>query len=74
MSETSKLYLISLKNMSEYNHHYVIANDPTSAYKKVREYLDEKDLCFPHEREMDSVKLMAEEAEYPDCKTRLFIC
>ena len=52
---------------------YVAAKDAGQAYKKLREYLDKEDLGFESDRELLSVTLVAEEGEYPDCRTRLFL-
>ncbi len=43
---------------------YVIALDPTAAYNAVREYLDKEDLGFRYERELESIKLIADTCEY----------
>ena len=64
-----KLYRVFLKGGGEYRESYVVANDATEAYNKVRKRLDEDDLCFEHEREMDSVTLIADDVHYPPCKT-----
>ena len=79
MSETRKLYRVQLKGMTSsfvgtrYGMPYVIATNPTDAYKIVREYLDRNNLGFRNEREMDSITLLAEEGDYPDCRFQLFI-
>jgi hypothetical protein len=39
----------------------------------VREFLDRKNIGFRNEREMDSITLLAEESDYPDCRFQLFI-
>lgn len=63
------LYLVTVRGLAwngvgmDYQHSYVVAEDPTTAYQKVRVYLDERDLGFPREREMDSVKLLANSKE-----------
>ena len=51
---------------------YVVAKDPTSAYQKVREHLDKRDLGFEHERELKSIELVAAAEDYPDCGYRLY--
>lgn len=79
MKETKKLYRVELKGMTSnygstaYGNSFVVAKDPTEAYQKVREYLDSKDLGFPHERELDTITLLAEEGDYPECRTQLFL-
>jgi len=52
---------------------YVVANNPDEAYKAVRAFLDHEDLGFEHERQLDLVKLLAEEGRYPRTKYPLFI-
>ena len=44
---------------------YVVARNPDEAYKKLRKYLDEKDLGFRKERDLDKVELVAEAIDYP---------
>jgi hypothetical protein len=52
---------------------YVVAENTDDAYKKVRAYLDTKELGFRHERELNCVELLAEEGDYPNCGLRLFL-
>ena len=58
---------------TNYHYSYVVAENSVIAYEKVRKFLDEKDLCFSSEREMESVELIAEEGNYPECRTILFL-
>jgi hypothetical protein len=51
---------------------YVIAKDPTAAYSRVKEYLDQNDLGFARDREMEKIELIAEESPYPNCGFALF--
>ena len=79
MNKTRKLYRVQLKGMTSsfvgarYGMPYVVATSPTEAYKIVREFLDRKNIGFRNEREMDSITLLAEESDYPDCRFQLFI-
>jgi len=79
MNETRKLYRVQLEGVAVsfvrtcYGISYVVATNPTEAYKIVREYLDRKNLGFRSEREMDSITLLAEETDYPDCRFHLFM-
>lgn len=78
MEKTNKLYRVRLKGLTsstgvDLSCSYVIAPDPTSAYEKVRKWLDEKDYGFKHARELESIHLIAEEYEYTDVRTRLFV-
>ena len=79
MNEARKLYRVQLKGMTSsfagicYGMPYVVATNSTDAYKIVREFLDRKNIGFRNEREMDSITLLAEESDYPDCRFQLFI-
>jgi hypothetical protein len=65
-----KLWLVTLQGPFSYVsgndpcRHYVIAEDPTAAYSKVREWMDRKDLGFFKSREMKSVEQIATCGEY----------
>jgi hypothetical protein len=52
---------------------YVLAENPSQAYDKLRDFLDKKDLGFSHERELENVKLLAEDGDYPPCRMRLIL-
>lgn len=72
-----KLYLVKLRGMSVGGHKesYVVANEPSEAYKTVRKFLDEKKWGFDDDRELLSVELLAESISstmYPACKKTLF--
>jgi hypothetical protein len=73
------LYRVTLKGMTYssvgvvYGVSYVVAKDPTSAYKIVRKFLDSEDIGFGHQRILVKVELIAEEGKYPPCNTILFI-
>ena len=79
MGEKMKLFKVNLRGMKSnysgprYGCSYVVAEDSNAAYLLVRNYVDKKDLGFDHEREMESVELIAEDAEYPRCGTILFL-
>jgi len=51
---------------------YVVAEDAAKAYQRVRDALDESNIGFKQEREMQKVELIAEETEYPACGFRLY--
>ena len=69
-----KLYLVTTqKTFGKYVNFYVVADNPDQAYNGVRLFLDEHDLCFRKEREMDSVKLIADEQKYGSIETILLI-
>ena len=76
----SKLYRVKLKGMTSsiaggtaFGHPYVVADNPTDALEKVQKYLNDKDLGFLHEREMNSIELLADSAAYSDCQIQLFL-
>jgi len=63
-----KLYLVSLKGMRgglgvgiSYGSSYVIAENTDEAYRKLKKYLDEKDIGFRKDRVLSSVELVADE-------------
>ncbi len=73
------LYRVTLKGMTvpmgtsvAYGVAYVVADDPTAAYQKVRDSLDKEDLGFGKDRALDRVELLAEGEKYPDCGYRLY--
>jgi hypothetical protein len=77
-TEHRRLYLVTLKGLhgitgSNYQASYVVATDPTSAYEKVREYLDKHDIGFPRDRAMDSIKTVADTNPYGGCDTLFFM-
>lgn len=74
-----KLYRVRLKGMSgsgidtAYGKPYVIASDATEALEKVQKYLEQRDIGFRSDREIDSIELLAEEGNYPECNVQLFL-
>jgi hypothetical protein len=74
-----KLFKITLRGMTVtstgvvYGVSYVVAQDPTSAYLKVKKFLDTNDIGFSKERELFSVELIADSNIYPDCGTLLHL-
>ena len=75
--DTLKLFKVNLKGLSSvtgvnYQSSYVVAKDPTEAYKMVRDFLDTEDLGFPDDRELDFISLLAEDYKYTDVRTLLF--
>jgi len=70
-----KLYRVTLRGFigSDYRVSYVVCKNCNDAYLTVLIALANKDLGFPKERELLSVELIAEDAQYPDCETRLFL-
>lgn len=75
---TNKLYKITCKGMTtgSSNHFgigYIIAEDPSNAYNKIRAYLDKEELGYSKERELDKIELIAEDISYPDCGFKLYL-
>ena len=76
--ETLKLYKVTIRGgfnatSTDYNTSYVVARSPNDAYKQVKKYLDHHDIGFYYERELDTIRLIAECKRYPSCRTILFI-
>jgi hypothetical protein len=77
---TRKLYRVTLKGLACrsgsgqcYGEAYVVAEDPTAAYQQVKSRLESDDIGFEHDRELDTVQLIAEETDDPLCGHRLYI-
>ena len=70
MENRKKLYRVTLRGMTHnstgvtYGLSYVIAKNSDEAYKKVRKFLDENDLGFTKDRELDKVELIADSYHY----------
>ena len=75
----NNLYLVTLRGLKlattgpTYGIAYVVSADPTSAYAKVKADLEKRDLGFPRDRVLESVELIAEAAEMPECGFRLYL-
>jgi hypothetical protein len=59
--------------MERYNPSHVIAPDATAAYQAVRCELDRLDYGFSKDRELLSVELVAEDYEYTETGSCLFL-
>ena len=72
------LYLVTCRGMNDsttgtiQGTAFVLAEDAESAYRRVRDYLDENAIGFHDDREMKSVELLASDAQYPACRMRVF--
>lgn len=68
------LYRVKI-NMADdlYGTSYVVAENPSDAYKAVRDLLDYEDIGMSEQRSMKSVELLAEAKDYPECGTRLYL-
>ncbi len=72
--ERSKLYRVTLRGMIlTFGVSYVVANNAEDAYQKVRKFVDEKDLGYSYQREMDKIELIAEDNQYTGTRTMLFL-
>ena len=65
------LYRVMLNGM--YRASYVVAPNAEMAYLEVRAYLTMHDIGEPEDRALKTVELLAEDNEYSECGTRLFI-
>lgn len=69
-----KLWRVNLRShMERYNPSYVVAIDAAEAYRTVRDDLDKRDYGFSKDRELLSVELVAEDYEYTETGSRLFL-
>lgn len=70
-----KLWRVKLRGsgMERYNPSHVIAPDASTAYQSVRHELDRIDYGFSKDRELLSVELVAEDYEYTETGSRLFL-
>jgi hypothetical protein len=69
MENRKKLYRVTLKGMHyntgiAYGHSYVIAENSDEAYQKVLNFLNENNLGFSKDRELDKVELIADSYRY----------
>lgn len=77
--KTMKLYEIHCKGMTYsvtgviHGKAFVVATNPDEAYKKLRKHLDDKNLGFTSERELEQIILVAEAYDYTDVKIQLFL-
>jgi len=75
---TVKLYRVHIRGghnclSTDYHETYVVAKSPNEAYEQVRKFLDDNDLCFSDDRELDTIELLAENTRYPACKKMLLM-
>lgn len=70
-----KLWRVKIRGsgMGLYNPSHVISPDATTAYDTVRRELDRLDYGFSKDRELLSVELVAEDYEYTETGSRLFL-
>lgn len=74
-----KLYRVTCRGMTTsstgvaHGIAYVLAVDPSEAYRIVRDDLNKRDLGFTKDRELDRIELLAENVEYPQRGTRVYV-
>lgn len=79
MKETNKLYRVTLRGMTfsmisiSYGISYVVARSCDDAYDKVKKYLDENNIGYSRDRELDKIELIAEEGKYTQTGTMLYL-
>lgn len=77
--DMKNLYRVRLRGMkisttgNAYGDSYVIASNSDEAYQKVRKFIDSAALGFKKERELESVELLAGEAQYNDTGHMIFL-
>ena len=59
-----KLYKVIVRGFVGNNEFYVLAKNPDKAYTMVRGFLDKNDYGYEHERELDSITLIASANKY----------
>lgn len=74
------LYRVKLKGIinvpagnTAHGHPYVLADNPTEALEKVQSELERLDIGFRSDRVMDSITLLAVDAEFSPSEFRLFL-
>jgi len=58
---------------NSYGTAYVVADDPSAAYRALLTDLNRRALGLSQDKELDRVELLAEVADYPRCGTALFL-
>lgn len=79
MDERLQLYKITLRGLYRNTVgitegiSYVVAENPYAAYLKVRKRLDDNDIGFEKERELEKIELLADTYEYNNVGTLLYL-
>ena len=70
-----KLYRVTVKGFpgGRYRVSYAVGKSPDDAYQKVRAFLDDKGIGSYWDRALNTVELLAEVGEYPECAMQLFL-
>lgn len=79
MEKSPKLYRVTLRGLQSssvgmnFGKSYVVAENLSEAYSKVRTYLNKKEVGFDRERELDRIELLADAGEFNDVGFMLFL-
>lgn len=79
MENRQKLFKVTLAGMTSntngitYGISYVIAENSDEAYNKVKKFLDENDIGFKKDRELDKVELIADSYRHTNLKYLLHL-
>jgi len=79
MEAREKLFRVTLRGMTtsatgvSHGVSYVVAENTDTAYQKVKKYLDDNDIGFTKDRELDKVELIADTEPYTNVRTLLFL-
>ncbi len=74
VARQQKLFKVTCRGMHEsHGIAYVVASDAGAAYERVYSDLSARGLGFTHDRALQCVELMADDAEFPDCDRRLYL-
>lgn len=74
-----KLYKVTLRGMTYsitstvYGISYVVAYDAEEAYRKVKNALDKDNIGYSKDKALDKIELLAENDQYTDTNTILYI-
>jgi len=58
------LYKVKLSGgyrIGKFAEHYVVAHNLNEAYEQVKKFMDEKDLGFPEDRELDTIEVLGDD-------------
>jgi len=81
MVGSNKLYRVTLRGTTysfsrggmDYATSYVIAEDPSQAYEKVKKKLDEYNVGSSNDRELDKIELLASDHRFNNIQTLLYL-
>ena len=78
MPDTLKLYKVVLRGCRnpvgvDYHTSYTVAKNTDDAYLAVRSHLENGNLFFAEDRALHTIELMAEDCDFTETHTRLFL-